>query len=248
MNPRQRRGVLLIAVAALGAIAVFFSVLSFVSGVNAKVGDVVTVVALERDVPAYRPVRADDLTSVEVPRRWLPESALTDPGQLIGLVSATALPAGTYAQRGMFTNRPGVRSGYREVAILVDAETGVAGEVRPGDRVDVIATLGNSVSNARTESAASRAEVWVTNALVINVGVAETVDRESPAGSLSEGQAVPITFALPVSDALRVAYAESFAVKVRLALRGGGDTAPIPADDQVFTEGPVAQSLPERSR
>ena len=237
MNPRQRRGALLIAVAIVGAVAVFFSVLAFVSDVNSKVGGLVSVVALTRDVPAYEAVGADDLELVEVPRRWLPDSAITDARDVVGLVSPTALPKGTYAQQGMFTNRPGVRNGYREVAILVDAETGVAGKVQPGDRVDVLVTLGGQRQDGAAPASNPRAQVWVTNALVINVGVVETVDRGDTAGNLGEGKAVPVTFAVPIKDALRIAYAESFAVKVRLALRGGGDDSAVPPDDQVFQAG-----------
>lgn len=233
MNPRQRRGALLIAVAIVGAVAVFFAVLSFVSDVNAKVGQLVTVVALKQDVPAYQQVQPQDLELVSVPRRWLPDSALLDAKDVVGLVSPTALPKGTYAQQGMFVNRPGVQNGYREVAILVDAETGVAGKVRPGDRVDMLVTMGGREQGGGAE----RAQVWVTNALVINVGLVETVDRQNAQGNLGEGKAVPVTFALPIRDALKVAYAESFAVKVRLALRGGGDDTAVPPGAQVFTTG-----------
>lgn len=232
MNPRQRRGALLVAVAIVGAVAVFFSVLSFVSDVNSKVGDLVTVVALTRDVAPYEQVTADDLELVEVPRRWLPGTVITDAGDVVGLVSQTGLPKGTYAQQGMFVNRPGVANGYREVAILVDAETGVAGKIQPGNRVDMLVTLGSRQGDA--DPVAPRAQVWVTNALVVNVGVVETVDRQSASGSLSEGKAVPVTFAVPISDALKIAYAESFAVKVRLALRGGGDESQVPEGDRVF--------------
>jgi pilus assembly protein CpaB len=233
VNPRQRRGALLVAVAIVGAIAVFFSVLSFVSEVNSKVGDLVTVVALTDDVAPYEQISPDDLELVEVPRRWMPGTAITDAGDVVGLVSQTGLPKGTYAQQGMFTNRPGVQNGYREVAILVDAETGVAGKIQPGNHVDMLVTLA-AREGSSDNPAAPRAQVWVTNALVINVGVVETVDRQSPSGGLSEGKAVPVTFAEPIKDALKVAYAESFAVKVRLALRGGGDESEVPEGDRIF--------------
>ena len=65
----------------------------------------------------------------------------------------------------MLVDPPGLETGYREVAILVDAETGVAGKVRSGDRVDIIATT------AGDEGVPDRAEVWVSNALVLEVGL-----------------------------------------------------------------------------
>ena len=51
----------------------------------------------------------------------------------------------------------------------------------------------------------------------------------------AETEAVPITFALSTADAQRVAYAESFATHVRLALVGGGAEAPVSADDRSYT-------------
>ena len=230
MNPRQRRGVVLLVLAALGAGAVFLSVLSFVGDVNAKVGDLTTVVEVTEDAGAFRPITPDMLTLREVPRRWLPEGALTDARDVVGLVSATDLPAGTYAQRGMFVPRPGVAPGFREVAILVDAETGVAGKIGSGDRVDILAT------NEGAQRTGRQAQVLIENALIIDVGVPEEVQVREESG-FEQGKAVPVTFALPVQDALKVAFAESFAVKVRLALRGGGDQAKVAPQQQVFPAG-----------
>jgi len=218
VNPRQRRGIVL---------AVFFSVLAFVAEVNAKVGDEIDVVELSNAAPAYRPVTADMLTLRQIPRKWLPAAAITDTRDVVGLVPTSDLPAGTYAQRGMFVNRPGVAAGYREVAVLVDAETGVAGKIKSGDRVDILTTSEGPNQRQR------QAQIWVPNALIIDVGVPEEVERDTRNG-FGQGKAVPVTFALPVKDALRVAYAESFAVKVRLALRGGGDTSSVPQPDLVF--------------
>ena len=53
-----------------------------------------------------------------------------------------------------------------------------------------------------------------------------------------------MTFALAVQDALKLAYAESFAVKVRLALRGGGDTGPLPPGAGVFPVPPPDAPAP----
>jgi pilus assembly protein CpaB len=227
MNPRQRRGVILLVLAVIGGLAVFFSVLTFVADVNAKVGNLVTVVELTKATTAYQAITPDNLTLREVPEKWTSDTSITDARDVVGLVATTDLPAGTYAQRGMFVDRPGVAAGYREVAILVDAETGVAGKISSGDRVDILATTEDEKQSKR------RSEVWVANALIINVGVPETVEQRQDNG-FGSGKAVPVTFALPVSSALKVAYAESFAVKVRLALRGGGDQSAVPAKDRTY--------------
>jgi pilus assembly protein CpaB len=234
MNPRQRRGVILLGLSLLTAFGVFFGVLSFVSDVNARVGPLVPVVEVTAPATAYRPVTPEMLQLRQVPQKWLPAGAIGNPQDVVGRVPTSDLPAGSYAQRGMFVDRPGVAQGYREVAILVDAETGVAGKVSSGDRVDIVTTSDEKdAAAARKKKDTRRADVWVSNALIIDVGVPEDVERREGSG-FSAGKAVPVTFALPIPDALKVAYAESFSVKVRLALRGGGDQTEVPPEQLSF--------------
>jgi pilus assembly protein CpaB len=222
VNPRQRRGALLLGAAVLGALVVFFTVLSYVGDVSAQVGSTRTVLELNRAMAAYEPITEEHVSAVEVPERWLPEAAVTELDQITGLVAASDLPAGAMLQRGMVRDRPGIQQGFREIAILVDARTGVAGKVGPGDSVDIIAT-------SQPEEQAARAEIIVSDALVIDVGVPqESREEDTTAENFGEPQQlVPVTFALPIADALRVSYAESFATEVRLALRGGGDDTPV---------------------
>ncbi|WP_050670802.1 Flp pilus assembly protein CpaB [Luteipulveratus halotolerans] len=242
MNPRQRRGVILLVVAALGAIAVFVSVLSFVSSVNARAGDFTSIVVLSRDVKAYEAIGPEDVELREIPQKWMSDTAIQDARDVVGLVPTTNTKAGTYAQSGMFVPRPGIADGHREIAVMVDAETGVAGKVKSGDRVDIIATFEQKDQGSRATS-----QLWAQDVLVIDVGLPETVKKESDDGGFSEGKAIPVTFALSTKDALRVAYAESFSVKVRLALRAQQDESSVGGGDQVFpqtSEEPQAPSSP----
>lgn len=232
MNPRQRRGLVLIVLTSLAAVAVFFGVMAYVDDVASRVGPSVQVLRLTRDVGVYETVTEDMLASVEVPERWVSGSTLLadDQDDLLGTVAASSFEAGTTIQRGMMVDPPAVEPGFREIAVMVDAETGVAGKVSPGDRVDIIATVGGS----DTELPSSR--VWVSNAQVIDVGVARDVDDEDESRPTFEsGQGVPVTFALTTNDALKVAFVESFSVKLRLALRGAGDTSEISEDQWVYT-------------
>jgi len=165
MNPRQRRGALLLVITSLGVIAVFFAVVVFVGDVSSRVGPMTSVLQLTRPVSAYEPVEPAHFKEVEVPQRWLPETAVTDVESTVGLVAATDLPEGSMLQEGMLIPRPGVQPGYREIAIVVDAETGVAGKVRPGDHVDILATINGD------DERAARSEIWVSNVLVLEVGL-----------------------------------------------------------------------------
>ncbi|WP_151526322.1 Flp pilus assembly protein CpaB [Serinicoccus kebangsaanensis] len=227
MNPRQRRGLLLLILSAVGAIAVFFSVLSFIADVNARAGNFITVVSLARDVEAYQPVTAEDLELREVPERWASEQSIRDARDIVGLVPLNDMGAGTFASEGMFIDRPGIEPGNREIAIMVDAETGVAGKVNSGDRVDIIATFPGE------EEEPPSSQLWAQGALVIDVGLPEEITEEDGRGGFTTGQGVPITFALPTEEALRVAYGESFSVKLRLALRARNDDSTLD-EGQIF--------------
>ncbi|GIG39068.1 Flp pilus assembly protein CpaB [Cellulomonas phragmiteti] len=231
MNPRQRRGALLLVVTALGAIAVFLAVVVYVGDVSSRVGPMTQALQLTRAVDAYEPIEPDMLEVVEVPERWVPPTAVRDAQATSGLVAATALPGGSLLQEGMLVPRPGVQPGYREVAIVVDAETGVAGKVAPGDHVDILATVEGD------EQRPPRSEIWVSNALVLEVGLPRDVESSDAGGNFGTTQGVPVTFALTSNDALRLAYVESFSVKLRLALRGDGDDQILTDDDLVFQAG-----------
>ncbi|RPF22935.1 Flp pilus assembly protein CpaB [Myceligenerans xiligouense] len=225
MNPRQRRGVFLLVVTSVLAVAVFAGVLYYVRTVSTQVGPMTTVLQLNRAVEAQEPIEPAMLEEVEVPERWAPESALHDKDEVEGLVAATAYQRGAMVQSGMLVERPIVEPGFREVAVIVDAETGVAGKVRPGDRVDVIATMkadGGSKNLAR---------VWVSNVLVVEVGIPTTVEEPD---DIAPSRGLPVTFALSTEDALTLAYIETFSEKMRIALRGAGDEEEIPFEERTF--------------
>lgn len=224
LNPRQRQGVLLVVVAAAGLVGVFLLIAGYVANVSKQVGSKIEILALTSPVPAYQPITANMLGDVLVPAKWAPRSALRDPSQAIGLVSNVALPAGTDLEQGMLTPQPALQPGEREIAILVDAETGVAGLVTPGAQVDIIATYAGS-----SQGKQNSARVVVSDARVLDVGTPQA-GGGSATGSSSPSttnEVVPVTFALTPQEVLAVSYAESFAQKVRLSLvaPGTGSTA-----------------------
>lgn len=229
MNPRQRRGVLLLMVTLLGAVLTFFAVASYVSSVSSQVGPTTTVVRLAHDVQALDALDASDVEVVEVPVRWVPDGALTSIGQIEGLVTSGAYTSGSVLQEGMLEEPPGLQQGFREVAIMVDAETGVAGKIASGDYVDIIATIEDPETKARS------AVVVVQNVQIIDVGVVTDTSGEDADGNFSTSEGIPVTFALSTNEALNLAYAESFAVKLRLSLRGAGDNDPLSGSQSIYT-------------
>ena len=69
----------------------------------------------------------------------------------------------------MLGSPPELATGEREIAILVDAETGVAGKISPGSIVDIVATFaGDEQQGIKAES-----NVVVPGARIIDVGQPE---------------------------------------------------------------------------
>jgi pilus assembly protein CpaB len=108
----------------------------------------------------------------------------------------------------------------------------VAGKINPGSRVNIYATF-----QAENEKAKDQSKVIVENARVLDVGKLTALDpgQSSDDRRRTASEAVPITFALGTADAQRVAYAESFAEHVRLALVAGGSETSVPPSDRTYT-------------
>lgn len=215
MNPRQRRGTVLLILAILGAIVVFVSVVGYVGSVRAEVRDKISVVQLTKPIAAYSQVDESAVKRVQVTANGMPRDALlTDLQDLNGKVAATDIPEGALLEKGMFVNAPTLQPGQREIAIMIDAETGVAGKVQPGMLVDIYASF-QQQNGTKQKSCAIRV---ISKARVINVGQLRNEHGQNPDDVT---QVVPITFALSAQESLKLTYAESFAAKVRLALIGG---------------------------
>ena len=232
MNPRQRRAILLIGLAFLGLIGVFALVASYVADVRAEVDPKVQVLALAKDAKPYAALQDDMVKEVTMPERWLPKTAIRDRGSLVGQVPVTELKAGSILQDGMLAGQPELSAGQREVAILVDAETGVAGKIGPGSTVDILATYAGSQDG----KVRARSRIVVPAARIIEVGQPAVrggrgVQREQA----DPQQVVPVTFALTVAEQLRVTYAETNAEEVRLGLQRPDEAQKIPpARERVY--------------
>jgi pilus assembly protein CpaB len=253
MTPRQRRGVLLLVIAGIGAVVVFSLISNYVDDVRKNVEPKTQVVVLTRSVPELQPIPPDAVRLKSVPAKWVGAQALRDPSEIGSLVPSTELPAGVELQQGMLIEPPVLEKGQQEVSILINADTGVAGKVRPGDVVDVLATFD---PDQATRSPAS-ARTLIRHAHVITVGVPRVATRPganvaSAAAQASGGNEgaqqilVPVTFALRPTLALRLTYAETYATQIRLALiRPGDESLRLPASKREYTLPPTRARLPQ---
>ncbi|MEU0690392.1 Flp pilus assembly protein CpaB [Streptomyces uncialis] len=230
MNSRQRRGVILLVLSVLCAVGAFAGVLSVIRDVNSKVGPEVTAYRLKQDIDPYKALSTKQFEKISMPERWLSANAVTDLGAIRGKIAVTRLERGSLLQSDMIVERPELSPGQQEIAIMIDAATGVAGKIHPGASVNIYATFEGEDGKTKSES-----RVIVAGAEVIDVGKLTALEPDRRDRSRRSDEAVPITFALGTADAQRVAYAESFATHVRLALVAPGGAADVPPGDRKYT-------------
>lgn len=230
MNSRQRRGVILLLLSVLCAFGAFAYVLSVISDVNSKVGPEVSAYQLKSDIAPYTALSSGQFEKIKMPKRWLSTNAVTDLSEVNGKIAVTQLRKGSLLQSDMMQKSPELQPGEQEIAIMIDAATGVAGKITPGATVNIYATFAYEQDGALSQS-----KVIVSNAKVLDVGKLTALEPGRDAKSNMGTEAVPITFALNTLDTQRIAYAESFAEHVRLALLASGSDSTIRPGDRTYT-------------
>nr|WP_202493595.1 Flp pilus assembly protein CpaB [Streptomyces sp. SID7813] len=213
----------------LCALGAFAGVLSVINDVKSKVGPEVTAYRVKSDIEPYTELGATQFEKVEMPERWLSENAVTDLSRVRGKIAVTTLKAGSLLQTDMIVDTPALRPGQQEVAIMIDAATGVAGKITPGSTVNVYATF-----EGPREGDPDQSKIIVTGAKVIDVGELTSLEPDEDSRDREPTDAVPITFALSTIDAQRITYAESFARRVRLALVAPGGDTTVPDKDRTY--------------
>ncbi|MCM2412081.1 Flp pilus assembly protein CpaB [Streptomyces sp. RKAG290] len=230
MNSRQRRGVILLLLSVLCAFGAFAGVLSVISDVNSKVGPEVSAYKVKTNIAPYTALRSEQFEKTTMPKRWLSANAVTDLSEVNGKIALTNLKQGSLLQSDMMETRPALQPGEQEIAIMIDAATGVAGKITPGATVNIYATFAGE-----SQGEAAQSKVIVSNAKVLDVGKLTALEPGRDNKTAQGTEAVPITFALNTLDTQRIAYAESFAEHVRLALIASGSDSSIRPGDRTYT-------------
>lgn len=127
-------GGFLVALAALGIFAAYSS---------ATAGPTTTYVVARRDIPIGTRLSADDLTALpmELPEVVAERAAFANEGPLVGATTVGPVRRGELVQAGdVVKKRSG--AGELEVSFELESSRALAGTLRPGERVDVLATFG----------------------------------------------------------------------------------------------------------
>src|SRR3954453_20568751 len=101
MNPRQRRAVLLLALAVAGLLGVFALIVTYVSEVETQVGDKGVVLELTRPAKSNAAITDDMVPEKTTPERGAAADALRDRARLVVVVAAAAVEPKSILQEGM---------------------------------------------------------------------------------------------------------------------------------------------------
>jgi pilus assembly protein CpaB len=170
-----------------------------------------SVLVVRTEVPAGTSAdRLGDAVALEqIPAKYVAEDAVSDVGDLSGLVAAVALKPGEQVLSSRFATSTELASsgvhvavpeGMQEVSIAVDLQRVAGGAVGPGGRVGVFASYDDAAQGSKTTT-------LLLNQVLVTA-IASTVDPDA-----DEAQAqglVLVTLALNASDAQAVVNAAEF--------------------------------------
>jgi pilus assembly protein CpaB len=136
--------------------------------VAAQVTDTATVVVAKSEIGTRSLLTADLLTTKTYPKSLVPAGALTNEADAVGQTTVSAIPAGAAVVRTQLTSangRTGASVTLEKGKVLVAFPTvdplTLAGLVRPGDRIDVLATVtsGSGEAARKTQTTLQNLEV-----------------------------------------------------------------------------------------
>ncbi len=103
-----------------------------------------TLVVAARDLGAGATLAAADLTTIQVDAAAAPADAVADPARLVGETLAVVRFTGEPVTARHLGPAVTLAPDERGIAVKVQAETGLAGLLRPGMRVGIVATLADT--------------------------------------------------------------------------------------------------------
>ncbi|MCD5985713.1 MULTISPECIES: Flp pilus assembly protein CpaB [Pseudomonas] len=178
-----------------------------------------SVVVLARDVPAYTPITADDLTVERL--KVAPVGSFDSIEPVIGRMSWRTLSAGAWLNESTFdvggTLARMIRPQERALALSVDEVTGAAGQLSPGDYVDVLLFLPTDADNPRRSS-----QVAIPALRILSVGELLGPDLDGkPVDAISASDRIKQEERRATARTVVVAVPQALLARLMLATQSG---------------------------
>src|SRR5688500_9557620 len=144
-RPLRRRASLPTGRAVVGGFLVALAALGvFVAYSRAAAGPSTSYVVARHDIPVGSRLTADDLTTLpmELPGVVAANAAFTREAKVVGATTVGPIRRGELVQAGDVVQKRSAADEL-EVSFSIAASRAIGGTLRPGDRIDVLATFGS---------------------------------------------------------------------------------------------------------
>lgn len=218
------------------------------------------VLVSKQDIPRGVPIESAALDTAIVPNKFVQPQAVTSLSRISGMITVAAISKGEQITLTKLANPKqssgdlaGITpAGKRAIAVAVDNLSSVGGMVKPGDYVDVMATVQIPVQSAEGQQGTQVAVIPLfQNVLVLAVGqntglpVSQGSSRSTRGETVdTSGGSALVTLALSPQDASFIAFVQEQG-KIRFTLRSPADAKiePIvPANLNTLFQHIIAQS------
>ncbi len=176
------------------------------------------------DIGFAEEITPDKLMLKDWPKDSLPEEYFGNIEDLNNRVSSMFVPKDVPVYPSMLAQLgtpPGIQTrikpGFRAVSLGIDEITGVAYQLKPGDRVDLISLVERTKSDGTTD--------FISRVILQNVEIAaigRTLHTGRP-GDAPKSVARSVTLLLKPEETIKLHLAQSHRGKISLALRGNTD-------------------------
>lgn len=241
-----------------------FAVVAVMLYLNARENELLEQAALQdvvvttTDVLANTAIDERMIQTIQVPRKFLQPGAVGQIGEAVGRIAAVPLPRGSQVtgtallEGGRESLAFNVPRGMRAISIAVNDVTGVGGQIKPGNFVDLVGTFeygipSGSVGGQLTYSQERVEAVTIAqNVQIISIG-----GEAPPSEPTAEGVLVPreipptavstVTLLVTPAQVQEVVLAQQIG-GLTLSLRSSLDSAPVQLprlDENTFLKVPM---------
>lgn len=205
MIDSKRKAIIFLTISFILAIVTAGVVLVQISQAQERLGEMIEVASVGKDVSSYTEIKADDIEWVKFPRTNAYSSFITDPKDLEDVISVVNLKSGDILTKSLVRKKLDIPANERVVWLNATDIVLIDQQVAEGDLVDVI------VSREIEKSVETKRLLSNIKVVQIEKGIEDT---ES------------IKISLPIADAEQLIHYQNFAKQIRvLRVNQVGDEA-----------------------
>jgi pilus assembly protein CpaB len=228
------------AAAAIASVVIYFVISSYQAelGRVTKPDEVVGVMVAKQDIWQGKTIQVEDLTMIELPQDYVPESVLRSQEQAVGRVPRERILAHEFIREERLADPEAgvglnaiIPRGMRALSINISDGSAVSGFLNPGNYVDVLVTIDGD----ETREAETRTLLQAVTVLAVNNRIGSTVEnvermRPSVTVAVTPDQAEKLTHAvaqgevtLTLRNDIDVTHVETHGALARTLLGGQTD-------------------------